>query len=60
MGNPEHLRELAARMFAVAMQSRDIDLARHLALRASDYLDQAAELERIAEKRSQAEESEKA
>jgi hypothetical protein len=37
---------MAARMFAVALSSRDKKLAERLTLRASDYLDQAAELER--------------
>jgi hypothetical protein len=45
MLNPNHLREVAARMFALSMAARDEDFARRLALRASDYLDQATELE---------------
>jgi hypothetical protein len=45
MPNPTHLRELASRMFALSMTTGDKDLGRRLALRASDYLDQAIELE---------------
>ena len=57
MANPEHLRELAARMFAIAIRSKEVEFATHLALRASDYLDQAAELEKITN--AQPEEQEK-
>jgi hypothetical protein len=46
MSDPDLLRQMAARMFAVALSSRDKKLAERLTLRASDYLDQAAELER--------------
>jgi hypothetical protein len=46
MSDPDLLRQMAARMFAVALSSRDRKLAERLTLRASDYLDQAAELER--------------
>jgi hypothetical protein len=48
MSDPTHLRDVAARMFAISMQVEDRELARHLALRASDYLTQAEELERDA------------
>jgi hypothetical protein len=30
MANPEHLRELAARVFAIAIRSKDVEFARHL------------------------------
>ena len=46
MPKPEYLRKVAARMFALAMQTPNREFARHLAFRASDYLDQAAELEK--------------
>jgi hypothetical protein len=55
MPDAKHLRDVAARMFAVAMTTRDTEFAGHLARRASDYLDQAAELERAAEKGQQPE-----
>jgi hypothetical protein len=55
MLDPKHLREIAARMFAVAVQTQDRELAEHLACRASDYLDEAAELDRAAAQHSQGE-----
>jgi hypothetical protein len=45
MADATHLRDVAARMFALSMQVEDQELAAHLALRASDYLTQAEELE---------------
>ena len=42
------MRDAAARLFALSMQVEDQDLAGHLALRASDYLTQAEEMEREA------------
>jgi hypothetical protein len=48
MPDPTHLRDAAARLFALSMQVEDQDLAGHLALRASDYLTQAEEMEREA------------
>jgi hypothetical protein len=50
MPDSKHLRDLAARMFALSITTRDEDLARRLALRASDYLDQAKELESTKER----------
>jgi hypothetical protein len=49
MPNPKRLRDLAARMFALSITTRDENLARRLALRASDYLDQAIEIENAKE-----------
>jgi hypothetical protein len=46
MPDAELLRLMAVRMFAVALSTRDRELAQRLTLRASDYLDQAGELER--------------
>lgn len=48
MLDPTHLRNVAARMFALCLQLEDKELAAHLALRASDYLSQAEDLERKA------------
>jgi len=45
MPDPNRLRYVAAQMVALSMTARDEDFARRLALRASDYLDQAIELE---------------
>jgi hypothetical protein len=59
MPNPKSLREIVARMFAIAVQAKDTEFASHLARRASDYLDQAVKLERAAAKRSQSDEPER-
>jgi hypothetical protein len=59
MLDPMHLRDLAARMFALAIQTQDREFAEHLARRASDYLDQAAELEKAAAPQPQPDEPEK-
>jgi uncharacterized protein YwlG (UPF0340 family) len=46
MPDPNHLREVATRIFAMASQANDQETAEQLACRACDYLDQAIELER--------------
>jgi hypothetical protein len=46
MPDPKYLRELAAGMLAVATKTRDQQLARNLARRAADYLDQAKDMEK--------------
>ncbi len=46
MLDTKHLRDLAARLFALSLTANDESLARSFALRASDYLDQAIDLER--------------
>jgi hypothetical protein len=48
MSDPTHLRDVAARMFALSMQVEDQEFAAHLALRASDYLTEAEQMEREA------------
>jgi hypothetical protein len=45
MADPEHLRRMAERMLAAAMESPDEDTARAPTVRASEYLDQASALE---------------
>ena len=45
MPDEAQLRELAARMLALAMQAKDQDLLEWLCIRACDYLDQATGLE---------------
>jgi hypothetical protein len=60
MPDPKHLREVAARMLATAIQAKDTDWASQLSRRASDYLDEAAELERVAARRPRPDEPEKA
>ena len=59
MPDPKHLRELAARMFALSRATHDQELAQHLALRASDYIDRAIELEKAAAQRPRTDEPEK-
>jgi hypothetical protein len=44
MPDEAQLRELAARMLALAMQAKDQDLLEWLCIRAGDYLDQATGL----------------
>jgi hypothetical protein len=46
MSDPELLRLMATHLLGVAISSRDPELAERLTLRASDYLEQANELER--------------
>jgi hypothetical protein len=46
MADPVYLRAQAVRMFALAVKTRDVDLAQMFAIRASDYFDQALTLER--------------
>jgi hypothetical protein len=48
MANPEHLRLVAQRMMALALESSGEEVACLLRVRASEYLDQAAELEAAA------------
>ena len=45
MANPVHLRRMAERMLAQALQNPDEELRRMLAVRASEYLDQALAIE---------------
>ena len=45
MVNPVHLRRMAERMLAQALQNPDEELRRMLAVRASEYLDQASAIE---------------
>ena len=45
MANPVHLRRMAERMLAHALQNPDEELRRMLAVRASEYLDQALAIE---------------
>ena len=45
MANPEHLRLMAERMMTLAKKTSDLELARKLTVKASDYLDQAHMLE---------------
>jgi hypothetical protein len=52
MPDPNHLRQLAARMIDLSRTIDDKDLAARLASRASDYLDQAAEIEKAAAQKS--------
>jgi hypothetical protein len=52
MTDPNHLRQLAARMLDLSRTIDDKELAGRLALRASDYLDQAAEAEKAAAKKT--------
>ncbi len=47
MPDTKYLRDLAARMFVLSLTTNDENLARSFALRASDYLDQAIDLERV-------------
>jgi hypothetical protein len=44
MQDPEHLRELAARMFILSIRTPDEEFAARLVRRALKYLDQAAAL----------------
>ena len=60
MLNPKNLREIAAQMLAVAMHAKETKLGDYLARRASDYLDQAADLERAAAQTSPPDEPGKA
>ena len=45
MANPVHLRRMAERMLAQALKNPDEELRRMLAVRASEYLDQALAIE---------------
>jgi hypothetical protein len=45
MADAAHLRRMAERLLAAALQSTDEEIARALTARASEYLDQAAALE---------------
>jgi hypothetical protein len=45
MTDPEHLRTVAVRMLATALETSDEELARTLAERASEYFDRAAAIE---------------
>jgi hypothetical protein len=47
MPDAKHLREVATRMFAIALQTERPEVAKYLAHRASNYLDQADELEKV-------------
>jgi hypothetical protein len=60
MPDPKQFREVAARMLATAIQAKDTYWASQLSRRASDYLDEAAELERVAARRPRPDEPEKA
>jgi DNA repair photolyase len=47
MADSKHFRDLAARMFSLAIATRDEAFARRLAFRASDYLDRAMALQTV-------------
>ena len=44
--NPQNLRQQAARIFYLAMATRDAALSQKLKLKAAEYFDRATELER--------------